>query len=144
MAAEIVKAQINAGRRRELYYFRDEQGLEVDFVVPGKTGSVTLVECKTSRTPTPAMAAPMQRLAKAMKKKRRAGTTVEMYLVHRQPKSKGLTQAVAPGVRVSRGRTSLTRFRRLNVGRTAESLSTEPSVPLIMDIGSATDDIQSS
>lgn len=99
MAAEIVKAQINAGRRRELYYFRDEQGLEVDFVVPGKGGLVTLVECKTSRTPTPAMAMPMQRLAEAMKKKRRAGTTVDMYLVHRQPKAKVPTQAVAPGVR---------------------------------------------
>jgi hypothetical protein len=45
------------------------------------------------------MAAPMKRLADAMKKKRRTGTTVDMYLVHRQPKSKGLTQAVAPGVR---------------------------------------------
>jgi predicted AAA+ superfamily ATPase len=99
IAAEIVKAQINSGRRRELYYFRDEQGLEVDFVVPGKGGAVTLVECKTSRTPTPAMATPMQRLAEAMRKKRRQGTTVEMYLVHRQPKAKGSTQAVALGVR---------------------------------------------
>ncbi len=35
IAGEIVKAQTNAGRRRELYYFRDEQGLEVDFLVPG-------------------------------------------------------------------------------------------------------------
>jgi len=33
VAAEIVKSQINAGRRRELYYFRDEQGLEVDIVI---------------------------------------------------------------------------------------------------------------
>jgi predicted AAA+ superfamily ATPase len=99
MAAEMVKAQINAGKRREIYYFRDEQGLEVDFVVPRKSGEVALMECKTSRTPTPAMAAPMQRLAEAMKKKRRAGTTVEMYLVHRQPKAKSVTHAVAPGVR---------------------------------------------
>lgn len=36
IAAELVKTQLNAGRRRELYYFRDQQGLEVDFVVPGK------------------------------------------------------------------------------------------------------------
>ena len=99
IAAEIAKAQINEGRRRGLYYFRDEQGLEVDFLVPGKSGAVALVECKTSRTPTPAMAVPMQRLADAMKKKRRAGTAVQMYLVHRQPKAKGLTQAIAPGVR---------------------------------------------
>jgi hypothetical protein len=99
MAAEIVKAQINSGRRRELYYFRDEQGLEVDFLVPGKSGAVALVECKTSRTVTPAMAAPMQRLGDAIKRKRRNGTTVEMYLVYRQPKAKSVTQAVAPGVR---------------------------------------------
>jgi predicted AAA+ superfamily ATPase len=99
MAAEIVKAQINSGRRRELYYFRDEQGLEVDFLVPGKSGAVALVECKTSRTVTPAMAAPMQRLGDAIKRRRRNGTTVEMYLVYRQPKAKSLTQAVAPGVR---------------------------------------------
>src|SRR5207247_11086573 len=34
IAAEIVKAQANAGGRRELYYFRAEQGPEVDFVLP--------------------------------------------------------------------------------------------------------------
>ncbi|NJL17017.1 MAG: DUF4143 domain-containing protein [Nitrospira sp.] len=72
MAAEIVKAQINAGRRPELYYFRDEQGLEVDFLVPGRQGAISLVECKATRTPVPSMAVPMQRLAQAMKKKHRA------------------------------------------------------------------------
>jgi hypothetical protein len=45
------------------------------------------------------MAAPMQRLGDAIKRKRRKGTTVEMYLVYRQPKAKSVTQAVAPGVR---------------------------------------------
>jgi hypothetical protein len=50
---------VNDGRRRELYYFRDEQGLEVDFLVPGRSGAVTLVECKAARTVTPSMAAPM-------------------------------------------------------------------------------------
>jgi hypothetical protein len=59
IAAEIVKAQVNDGRRRELYYFRDEQGLEVDFLVPGRSGAVTLVECKAARTVNPSMAAPM-------------------------------------------------------------------------------------
>jgi len=99
IAAEIVKAQANSGRRREIYYFRDEQGLEVDFLVPGPSGSVALVECKASRTVTPAMALPMQRLADAMKKKRPKGTVVEMFLVHQQPKAGIATQAVAPGVR---------------------------------------------
>lgn len=31
IASEIIKQQINAGRRREIFYFRDQQGLEVDF-----------------------------------------------------------------------------------------------------------------
>jgi len=99
MAAEIVKTQANSGRRREIYYFRDEQGLEVDFLVPGKSGAVVLVECKASRTVSPAMAMPMQRLAEAAKKKRLKGTVVDMFLVHQQPKAKSPTQAVAPGVR---------------------------------------------
>jgi predicted AAA+ superfamily ATPase len=100
IAAEIVKAQVNDGRRRELYYFRDEQGLEVDFLVPGRSGAVTLVECKAARTVTPSMTAPMRRLAEAMKEKRRR-TAIEMFLVHQPPKIPVATQAVAPGVRAS-------------------------------------------
>ena len=53
VASEIAKAQLGAGRRRELYFFRDQQGLEVDFLVPGPSGSVTFVEAKASRTPAP-------------------------------------------------------------------------------------------
>ncbi len=59
LASEIVKAQVYSGYRRELYYYRDQPGLEVDFVVPGLNASVTLVEAKASRTVTPDMAAPM-------------------------------------------------------------------------------------
>jgi hypothetical protein len=99
VASEIVKAQANAGRRRELYYFRDEQGLEVDFLVPGPGGAVSLVECKASRTVTPAMALPMQRLAEALRKKRPRGTTIQRHLVHQSPKTPAPTRAVAPGVR---------------------------------------------
>ncbi|MEW6683495.1 MAG: ATP-binding protein [Nitrospirota bacterium] len=99
IASEIVKGQVNAGGRRELYHFRDEQGLEVDFVVPGRGGSVSLVECKASKTITPAMAAPMQRLAQAMKKKCPKRAAVDMFLVHQAPKSGAGTPAVAPGVR---------------------------------------------
>lgn len=99
IAAEIVKAQMNAGGRRELYHFRDEQGLEVDFVVPGRGGSLALVECKSGRTVMPAMAAPMRRLRDAAHSKRRKGTAVKMFLVHQAPKVKSGTEAVAPGVR---------------------------------------------
>lgn len=99
IASEIAKAQVNSGRRRELFYFRDEQGLEVDFLVPGRGGSVTLLECKAGRTVTPSMAAPMQRLAEAMRRKGPAGTPVDMFLVHQAPRSRFDTEAVAPGVR---------------------------------------------
>ncbi len=99
VASEIVKIQINAGRRRELYTFRDEQGLEVDFVVPGRGGSLALVECKAAQTVTPAMAAPMQRLVDAVKKKRLKGTRIERFLVHQPSRTSTPTSAVSPGVR---------------------------------------------
>jgi hypothetical protein len=98
VAAEIVKAQVNAGRRRELYHFRDEQGLEVDFVIPGRASSLQLVECKSGSTVTPAMAAPMRRLAEATRKKRTKVARVDMFLVHQPPAAGARTQAVAPGV----------------------------------------------
>ncbi|MGH9365439.1 MAG: DUF4143 domain-containing protein [Thermoanaerobaculia bacterium] len=44
IAAEMIKAQTHRGQRPELYYFRDEQGLEVDFLLPRRSGSVALVE----------------------------------------------------------------------------------------------------
>ena len=99
IASEIAKAQLNAGRRRELYFFRDEQGLEVDFLVPGKNGSVGLVECKSSKTVTPAMAGPMLRLAEALKARRPKGTAVELRLVHEAPHAGKATEAIMPGVR---------------------------------------------
>jgi hypothetical protein len=98
IASEIVKAQVSSARRREIYYFRDEQGLEVDFLVPGRSGAIRLVECKAARTVTPSMAAPMRRLAEAMKRRRPRRTAIEMFLVHQPPKRRAETQAVAAGV----------------------------------------------
>jgi hypothetical protein len=98
VAAEIVKSQVNGGKRRELYHFRDEQGLEVDFVIPGRGDSLRLVECKAGRTVMPAMAVPMQRLAEAVQKTRATGTRMEMLLVH-QAAAEDRVRTVAPGVR---------------------------------------------
>jgi uncharacterized protein len=86
-------------RRRELFYFRDEQGLEVDFLVPGRGSSLSLVACKASKTVTPAMAAPLLRLAEAVKRKRPKGIMVQLTLVHEAPQAGSRTQAVVPGVR---------------------------------------------
>ncbi len=66
VCAEICKTQINAGRRREVYYFRDQQGLEVDLLVPEGPGRITLVEIKASKTVHPSMADPMIRLRSSM------------------------------------------------------------------------------
>lgn len=99
IAAEMVKAQVNAGHRRALYHFRDEQGLEVDFVVPGRDGQVTLVECKASRTATPAMAASLQRLARAMGARTSGRREPAAYLVHQAARAGPATSAVRPGVR---------------------------------------------
>ncbi len=99
IASEIVKAQVNQGRRRELYYFRDEQGLEVDFIVPGRDGSLTLLECKAGRTPMPAMAVSLRRLAEAMAKRRSRTATARSILVHEASKGIVTSQAIAPGVR---------------------------------------------
>ena len=77
VASEIVKAQVNAGRRAELYYFRDQQGLEVDFVVPNGSGRLALVEAKASRTPSPRMAEPLARLDRAVK-----GYETERWVVY--------------------------------------------------------------
>ena len=65
VAAEILKSQINRGHRKELYYFRDQQGLEIDFVVPQPNARFWLVEAKASKTVQPSMAAPMLSLARA-------------------------------------------------------------------------------
>ena len=95
----MVKAQAGSSRRPEIYYFRDEQGLEVDFLVPGRAGTVSLVECKAARTVTPFDAAPMRRLAEALRKKRRRAARVELHLVYQAPRTPTVTRAVAPGVR---------------------------------------------
>ena len=101
IASEIVKGQLEAGDRQALYHFRDEQGLEVDFLMPGRSGGIRLVECKASRTVTPSDATPMRKLAEALRRARRGRVSVRMDLVHQAPKAGAPTTAVAPGVRAS-------------------------------------------
>jgi len=95
VAAEIVKQQINAGKARQLHYFRDQQGLEVDFLVPLGAGRVALVEAKASSTVRPEMADSMLRLAKAMH-----GREAKSYVVHRPPAiADAPSTALRPGVK---------------------------------------------
>ena len=98
VAAEIVKRQIHSGARREIYHFRDEHGLEVDFVVPRRGGSLLLVECKASRTVTPAMGEPLARLASAVARKAPKRKVVAV-VVHEVRPGGATTNAMLPGVR---------------------------------------------
>jgi uncharacterized protein len=88
VAAEIVKQQLNAGARRELYYFRDQQGLEVDFLVPRTADAVTLIEARATRSALPAMASGLARLSAAA---RAHGLRTEAFVVHRPVTHLGLT-----------------------------------------------------
>jgi uncharacterized protein len=92
-ASEIMKSQINRGGRKELYFFRDHQGLEVDFLFPTRKGALWMVECKASKTVYPQMAAPMLTLRKALR------TPPErLWVVHRKAAGGRPTEALAPGV----------------------------------------------
>jgi predicted AAA+ superfamily ATPase len=94
VAAEILKSQINQGRRKELYHFRDQQGLEVDLLFPDGHGGLWMVECKASRTVKPEMAGPMASLRRSMGGR----AAVRLSVVHRASSSTPATRALAPGV----------------------------------------------
>jgi predicted AAA+ superfamily ATPase len=93
IASEILKSQINAGEKKELYYFRDQQGLEVDFLVPRTNRALWLIECKASRTVRSQMAAPILSLRRAMPQ-----PPARMIVVHRKARTETLTSALTPGV----------------------------------------------
>jgi hypothetical protein len=93
VAAEIVKNQANRGARKELYYFRDQQGLEVDFLLPRANAGLWLIECKAGKTVSPAMAGPLLSLQRALGKRAK-----RLLLVHAKSRSSLSTKAVARGV----------------------------------------------
>jgi predicted AAA+ superfamily ATPase len=94
VASEIAKQQLGAGRPRELYYFRDQQGLEVDLIVPSGHRELTLIEAKASRTAMPAMAASMTRLAQAIR-----GFRIQRFVVHRPTREVRHLSALGPDVK---------------------------------------------
>lgn len=93
VASEILKHQIGTGRPRQLYYFRDQQGLEVDFVVPAGHRRLVLVEAKASRTVVPQMGIPLDRLASAVEHYR-----VSRFLLYRPQGEAARLSALRPGV----------------------------------------------
>lgn len=95
VAGEVLKAQAAAGLPGEVYYFRDEQGLEVDLLVSPREGRLALAECKATATPVPSMASGMRRLAAALGKE--AGE-VSMHVVHQPSPGAAMAPTLAPGV----------------------------------------------
>jgi len=47
---EILKAQLNAGGQKELYYFRDSKGFEIDLLIPAEGRKIIPVEIKAAQT----------------------------------------------------------------------------------------------
>jgi len=94
VAAEIAKQQVNSGGRIQLYYFRDQQGLEVDLIVPMGPERLALIEAKASKTPTPAMGQPLRRLAGSIQRYR-----TESILVHGGTGRDEAGTALLPGVK---------------------------------------------
>jgi hypothetical protein len=93
VASELAKQQVNRGERVELYYFRDQQGLEVDFIVPRASARLALVEAKASTTVTPAMAQSVGRLAVAI-----TGYRSSSFVVHSGAEPHAAGRALSPGV----------------------------------------------
>jgi predicted AAA+ superfamily ATPase len=93
VATEVVKHQLNAGRARALYYFRDQQGLEVDFVVPLGADRLALLEAKASLTLHPNDARPLHRLRAAI-----ARYATQALVVHRKGRAPPATAALSEGV----------------------------------------------
>jgi predicted AAA+ superfamily ATPase len=77
----------------ELYFFRDQQGLEVDFLIPRPNAGLWPVEAKASKTVRPAMAAPLLSLQRAI-----GDRAKRLILVHRKSDASVSTTAIAPGV----------------------------------------------
>ncbi len=94
VAAEIVKHRLNRGLDRGLYYFRDRQGLEVDFVIDQGNRRLLLLEAKATRTPMPDDARALSRLAANV-----AGYKASSLLVHARSGAATEVAPLGPGVR---------------------------------------------
>lgn len=96
VASEVVKHQINYGKNREIYYFRDQQGLEVDFIIPTGGGKLFIAEAKAVRSVKPAMADSLKKLSRAISRYKTENCVV--YL-NAPKKSKKEFTTLSPGIK---------------------------------------------
>jgi len=92
--AEILKQQQCAGRRREVYFFRDQRGLEVDFLVPLGGDRLALVEAKASTSVRPETGNSVAALKASAR-----GYKTHGFVVHRPRASDEPLRALRPGIR---------------------------------------------
>jgi len=93
VAAEILKSQVSHGKRKELYWFRDQQGLEVDFLVPRANARFWAVEVKAAKTVSSSMAGPLMKLERAAD-----GRAIRRVVVHRKARMQTDMTALARGI----------------------------------------------
>ncbi len=93
VASELVKHRVHAGRRPGLHWFRDQQGLEVDFLLEGRGLKPLMIEVKVTHTPTSQDARPILRL------RQNVPAEEDDLLVHRVSPGEPESQALVPGVR---------------------------------------------
>ena len=94
VVSEILKQQQCAGRRREVYFFRDQRGLEVDFLVPLGGKRLALVEAKASASVRPEDGKPVAALMASAR-----GYEARGFVVHRPRATRPPLRALRPGVR---------------------------------------------
>ena len=94
VAAEVLKQQQGAGRRREIYFFRDQRGLEVDFLVPMGGHQLALIEATASVTVRPEAGDGVAALRDSAR-----GYETRGFVVHRPRASAEPLRALRPGVR---------------------------------------------
>lgn len=90
---EILKSQAHRGGRWEAWFFRDRDGLEVDFLAPVR-GKLLAVEAKSGSTPTPADANSLRKFVSLAEKKRGNRLKVHPIVVT----ASGPMGTLAPGI----------------------------------------------
>lgn len=94
IASELAKMRLNRGKSRDLYYFRDRQGLEVDFLLFAGNRRLLLLEAKASQTIKSQVAWPIQRLRRAM-----SAYQTQSFVVHLPGKMPQTMSVLAEGVK---------------------------------------------
>lgn len=95
VASEILKHRLNHGQNKGLYYFRDRQGLEVDFLLDQGNNELVLLEVKSTSTPMPRDASAMCSLMKNIH-----GKTLSSILVHTGQNRLADPQVLCKGVKM--------------------------------------------